>query len=108
MTKIEMTNEEAIKWLNVERQLIVEVPQDNSKELKEAYDMAIQALEKDIAKEPVQTHKRYGHGNEYNDYYCPECDEFLAYEPQGNGYKQEGGWSRCINCGQRIKWEDKE
>lgn len=40
-----MTNEEAIKWLNVERQLIVEVPQDNSKELKEAYDMAIQALE---------------------------------------------------------------
>lgn len=42
-----MTNEEAIKWLNVERQLIVEVPQDNSKELKEAYDMAIKALEQE-------------------------------------------------------------
>lgn len=40
-----MTNEEAIKWLNIERQLIVEVPQDNSNELKEAYDMAIKALE---------------------------------------------------------------
>lgn len=42
-----MSNEEAIKWLNVERQLIVEVPQDNSKELKEAYDMAIKALEQE-------------------------------------------------------------
>ena len=40
-----MTNEEAIRWLNVERELIVEIPQDNSKELKEAYDMAIKALE---------------------------------------------------------------
>ena len=68
-------------------------------------DRIIQALEKDIAKEPVQTHKRYGHGNEYDDYYCPKCDEFLAYEPQGNGYKREGGWSRCENCGQKIKWE---
>lgn len=40
-----MTNKEAIKWLWVERQLIVEIPKDNSKELKEAYDMAIKALE---------------------------------------------------------------
>ena len=74
-------------------------------EYQEAKAMAIKALEKDIAKEPVQTHKRYGHGYEYDDYYCPECDEFLAYEPQGNGYKREGGWSRCKNCGQKIKWE---
>ena len=65
-------------------------------------------LEKDIAKEPAQTHKRYGHGNEYDDYYCPECDKFLAYEPQGNRYKQEGGWSRCIECGQKIIWKDKK
>ena len=65
-------------------------------------------LEKDIAKEPAQTHKRYEHGNEYDDYYCPECDKFLAYEPQGNRYKQEGGWSRCIECGQKIIWNDKK
>lgn len=103
-----MTNEEAIKWLNVERQLIVEVPQDNSKELKEAYDMAIQALEKNIEKEPVQTHTRYGMGNEYHDFYCPSCDGFLAPEPKGLRWKQEGGWSRCSSCFQKIKWEDKE
>ncbi len=78
------------------------------KEIENLEEKYQKALEKDVAKEPVQTHKRYGHGNEYYDYYCPECDKFLAYEPQGNRYKQEGGWSRCINCGQKIKWEDKE
>lgn len=104
-----MTNEEAIKILEKhhmwtgEPQEVVDVRIENK-----ALEMAIKALEKDILKEPTQTHKRYGHGNEYNDYYCPECDEFLAYEPQGNIYKYEGGcWSRCRNCGQKIVWRDK-
>ena len=97
-----MTNEEAREIIKQFRDR-----QGNSGDDVEALDMAIEALGKYIEKEPVQTHKRYGHGNEYDDYYCPECDEFLAYEPQGNRYKQEGGWSRCRNCGQRIKWESK-
>ena len=94
------TNEDAIKMLKSKMDGSV----DTSYEWVETVRLAIKALEKDILKEPVQTHKRYGHGNEYNDYYCPECDEFLAYEPQGNRYKYEGGWSRCKNCGQKIKW----
>lgn len=75
---------------------------------KEALDMAIKKLEKDIEKEPVQTHVRYGMGYEYHDYFCPVCDELLAPEPKGNRWKQEGGWSRCENCFQKIKWEDDE
>lgn len=95
-----MTIEEAIIWLNTDDYA--------SAGYGEALAMAIKALEKDILKEPTQTHKRYEHGNEYNDYYCPECDEFLAYQPQGNIYKYEGGcWSRCRNCGQKIVWRDK-
>lgn len=73
----------------------------------EALDMAIQALEKNIEKEPVQTHTRYGMGNEYHDFYCPSCDAFLAPEPKGLRWKQEGGWSRCSSCFQKIKWEAK-
>ena len=96
-----MTNDEAKEILSRPFNM-KNVPRD----ILEAHRIAIKAVEKDIAKEPVQTHKRYGHGNEYDDYYCPECDKFLAYEPQGNRYKQEGGWSRCINCGQKIKWEE--
>lgn len=71
----------------------------------EALDMAIQALKKNIEKEPVQTHARYGMGNEYHDFYCPSCDAFLAPEPKGLRWKQEGGWSRCSSCFQKIKWE---
>ncbi len=103
-----MTNEEAIQLLKY-----IEILKFKDKsetymfcDILDAFELAIKALEKDILKEPVQTHKRYGHGNEYDDYYCPECDKFLAYEPQGNRYKQEGGWSRCNNCGQKIIWEE--
>lgn len=39
-----MTNEEAIKWLNVEASYI-EADVGNGKEILEAYDMAIESLE---------------------------------------------------------------
>lgn len=101
-----MTNKEAISNLKeLKKDVRMRAIPHIADIILESLDMAIKALEKDIAKEPVQTHKRYGHGYEYDDYYCPECDEFLAYEPQGNRYKQEGGWLRCKNCGQKIKWE---
>ena len=102
-----MTNEETIEVLD-DMKIKIAIPKSaiTQRKRNEALDMAIKALEKDIAKEPVQTHKRYGHGNEYDDYYCPECDEFLAYEPKGNRYKFEGDWSRCRNCGQKIIWRD--
>lgn len=101
-----MTNEEAIELLK-DKRIEINYEVNGTTQFSEALEMAIKALEKDIEKEPTQTHKRYGHGNEYNDYYCPECDEFLAYEPKGNRYKFEGGWSRCRNCGQKIVWRDK-
>lgn len=102
-----MNNEEAIKRIR-EHMIIHAEKEPRAIYITEALQMAIKALGKDIPKEPVQTHTRYGHGNEYNDYYCPNCDGFLAYEPQGNGYKRESGWSRCTNCGQKIIWEEKQ
>lgn len=93
-----MTNEEAIDVLKNDIEIC-------TIQQKEACDMAIQALEKNIEKEPVQTHTRYGMGNEYHDFYCPSCDGFLAPEPKGLRWKQEGGWSRCSSCFQKIKWE---
>jgi predicted SprT family Zn-dependent metalloprotease len=98
-----MTNEEAIERLKNGAPF----SEIYDKKWEEALDMAIKALEKDIEKEPVQTHVRYGMGYEYHDYFCPTCDELLAPEPKGNRWKEEGGWSRCRNCGQKIKWEGK-
>lgn len=42
-----MTREEAIHWLKIEKSIIKEVPEkpQGARELKEAYDMAIEALE---------------------------------------------------------------
>lgn len=98
-----MTNKEAVVILKN----AIKKPNTEDGYLGQALTMAIQALEKNIEKEPVQTHTRYGMGNEYHDFYCPSCDAFLTPEPKGLRWKQEGGWSRCSSCFQKIKWETK-
>ena len=40
-----MNNYEAIEWMKVRKQCIIECPDDASKEVIEAYNMAIEALE---------------------------------------------------------------
>ena len=56
--------------------------------------------ERDIAKLPVKDkeHPRYGMGYEYNDWICPTCGFFLAFEPAFNLIPR-----RCQNCGQLLK-----
>jgi predicted SprT family Zn-dependent metalloprotease len=100
----ELSVEEAIELLK-DKRMEINYKVNGATQFSEALDMAIKALEKDIAKESTQTHVRYGMGYEYHDYFCPVCDQLLVPEPKGNRWKQEGGWSRCQECGQKIKWE---
>lgn len=61
-------------------------------EQKEAFQMAINALEKQIPKKPIF----YAH-----DYYCSVCNSLV-----GNN---EFEWKRlkyCDNCGQKLDWSD--
>lgn len=103
-----MTNELSVEEaINYFKRSYASGDTDDERQHNEALDMAIQALEKNIEKEPVQTHTRYGMGNEYHDFYCPSCDALLAPESKGLRWKQEGGWSRCSSCFQKIKWEAK-
>lgn len=76
-------------------------------EVREALDIAIEALEKKIPKRPVQDKKnpRYGHGYEYYDYICPTCGRFLCFEPQFDDFKRKGT-TICKCCGQLISWEN--
>ena len=97
----ELSIEEAIEVLQRE---IGDVDSIVFPEVEEALKMAIKALNKEIAKKPVQPHVRYGMGYDYWDYYCPVCDQYLAAEPEGDRWKSQGGWSRCDNCGQKIEW----
>lgn len=85
-----MTNEEAIKELNTERyayQNFIEQGYSESEDIKRAllaYNLAIEALEKQI---PKKKKKR----NE-----CPECGYSYAFEEY------------CPNCGQAIDWSSGE
>lgn len=63
----------------------------------EALDMAIQALEKQVAKKPIKSDVqaiRY-----VNTYYCPVCQLGIT----GTNIAK---W--CYHCGQKLDWSGKE
>ena len=58
-----------------------------------SYQMAINALEKQIPVKPVKSkEERYGMGYVYHDWICPSCGRFLAPEPTQTGNH------RCYSC----------
>ena len=64
---------------------------------------------KDIAKPVKQTSiPRCGMGYYYYDYFCPECTNFLVFEPVGLRMIEEGIETRCPHCGQKISWKKAE
>lgn len=75
-----MTREEAVKWLNVERELIVEIPQDNSAELKEAYDLAIKALEKQPSDDCISRADAVNRILKQYEYHQREFGEKIAHD----------------------------
>ena len=58
-------------------------------QLREAVEVAISALEKQIQKKPKMLLDAY--------WVCPTC-----------GNKVDHPFRHCTRCGQAIKWEDKE
>lgn len=69
--------------------------------IREAYSMAISALQKQIPKKAVRDKTpRYGMGYEYYDWVCPTCGRFLAFECD----RGRNNIHHC-KCGQAIDWE---
>ena len=60
-----------------------------------AFDMAIKALEKQIAKKPVKSENRVV--RYVNTYYCPICNLGIT----GTNIAK---W--CYHCGQKLDWSD--
>ena len=76
--------------------------QGNFGNQKEAFSVAINALEKQIAKKPyVQQNDRNNDCLE-----CPSCDSFIGYECDCRDEHYQIGY--CPNCGQAIDWSDEE
>ena len=92
-----MTIDEAIKWLNVEASYIEE-DVGNGKEILEAYDMAIKALEQQPKTgrwiEVTDKTDRLGNGIWYHK--CSICEN------------EDSGWGEykyCPNCGAKMEVE---
>ena len=93
-----MTREEALKQL---RELKFALSGTDEQFLDiVALDMAIEAIEKDIAKAPKKSDiPRYGMGYEYYDWCCPTCNKLLAFECD-----TKRQYIHHCECGQRLDW----
>lgn len=85
-----MTNEEAIKILTE----LKPIPVDGFKIIAKAYDLAIEALEKQIPKKPRETRCAL---------MCASCGHKITEK----GCKKLNR-SYCKKCGQAIDWEVSE
>ena len=68
-----------------------------------AFDMAIEALEKQMAVKPNYEADGYSDGELVYDYAeCPVCGKDYEYE------MNDWGCNYCSNCGQKLDWSDTE
>ena len=77
--------------------------QGNFGNQKEAFEIAIQALEKQIPKKPIM--KPYFDNMEEEYLCCHACGEILTDRiPMDN----KDFYFHCLNCGQKLDWSDEE
>lgn len=93
-----MTESEAIKELQESIDLPFEYVVS-----EEVTKMAVNALEKQIAKRPIM--RRYFEDSEEEYLCCPTCGEILTDRiPADN----KTFYFHCMNCGQKFDWGDEE
>lgn len=99
-----MTDSEAIEELKYDcNELGKAIPCDTSWgcSFENAYEMAINALEKQIPKKPIYEGDGYSDGHlVYDTWICPLCEK--RYEADYDDYDY------CPNCGQKIDWSDEK
>ncbi|MGN0595016.1 MAG: hypothetical protein ACI4I6_07650 [Hominimerdicola sp.] len=89
-----MTHEEAVKTIQI---AISEVEWNYPLDYAIAFEMAIKALEKQIAKKPFQT-------SQLNFYWCPNCECAIKKRVEHSLRIIEN----CPFCGQALDWSDTE
>lgn len=97
-----MTNEEAIKELKEDRALyesdIVKAGDGTPDgDLMLAIDMAVEALEKQMPKKPINDTLHWA--------ICPTCGGSVS-KKNVREYVVEEGTSYCEHCGQALDWSD--
>lgn len=94
--KLIKTNEEAIDCIKKNK------PPSGFYMLQESVDMAIKALEKQVAKKPSFEGDGYDpDGNlVYDTWICPCCEKHYEVDYEEYDY--------CPSCGQRIDWSEEQ
>ena len=113
-----MTENEAIEAIQFDLKIGGEI---HSQVLCNAVDVAIQALEKQIAKKPILKHDvsvmHINRGNqphewkrlESDNWHCPECDSFVGERVYVlSKIHDQRKKKYCDNCGQKLNWESDE
>lgn len=85
-----MTYEEAIKELKECREFAEKRGSYYGEKAIPTYDLAIEAIEKQIPKKPTDC----------DGYYCPNCG--ARVDDDGRGYEQP----YCMECSQAIDWSE--
>lgn len=84
-----MDEREAIERIKVHNQIHFEKEYPKAIKITKALDMAVDALEKQIAKKPIR---------KYGNYNCPICDKSTM-----SVSARKKDW--CDFCGQKLDWE---
>ena len=90
-----MTDNEAIEEFKERLELIEKCYRGEVEDYKQALELGVKALEKQIAKKPIKSENqvvRY-----VNTYYCPTCELGIT----GTNIAK-----CCYNCGQKLDWSD--
>ena len=97
-----MTASEAIKMLEIQK------PAYGCKEYKKplmyAYDMAMQALEKQIPKKPIFNHNL---SDTFSLFHC-ECGHTIKVRHDIGIMDNNNAPNYCSRCGCRLDWSDEE
>ena len=113
-----MTESEAIEIVRKEKSYM---DSHAGRAQSEAFQMAINALEKQIPKKPILKHDvsvmHINRGNqphewkrlESDNWHCPECDSFVGERVYVRSKVHDQRKKKyCDNCGQKLNWESDE
>ena len=96
-----MTEIEAKKEFKERLELIERCYRGEVEDYKQALELGVKALEKQIPKKPVYEGDGYSDGHlVYDTWICPLCEK--RYEADYDDYDY------CPDCGQKIDWSDEK
>ena len=95
-----MTENEAIEEFKERLELIEKCYRGENEDYKQALELGVKALEKQIPKKPIVEYKNTNDYITEIEWKCPICrTNYIELVPCGE-------W--CNNCGNRIDWSDEE